>query len=133
MHAFVILLTLAIGQEANEKWVSEEEKKEFLGLLVKLPTKGEFFTKDAVKKAVPYTRVLLALTKEDLAGHDMYPIFALCAGLTEEKESRQFGVANFSKIAHPNIKLAWSIGVFNIGEANSEIMSFLQKSLESKV
>jgi len=40
-------------------------KKEFLKLLSKLPTKGEFFTDEAVKTAIPHTRALLALTEKD--------------------------------------------------------------------
>ena len=36
------------------------------------------------------TRVLLALTQKDLEKHDLYPLFALSAGLMGHKEARVF-------------------------------------------
>jgi len=64
MSAMILLVTLAFGLAEPEKDVTDAEKKEFLKLLAGLPTQGEFFTEEAVKKVVPYTRVLLTLTKK---------------------------------------------------------------------
>jgi hypothetical protein len=58
------------GQSQPEKAVTDEEKKEFLKLLATLPTRGEFFAKEAIPKAAPHTRVLLALTEKDLEKYD---------------------------------------------------------------
>src|SRR5262245_9031578 len=129
----ILLALLAFGQApAEEKAVTEAEKKEFLKLLVTLPTRGEFFADEGVAKAVPYTRVLLALTEKDLENRDLYPFLALSSGLLDRKEPRQYALANFDKIAHPTMKLGWAIGLFREKEPAPEIVTYLRKALDSK-
>jgi hypothetical protein len=132
MSATILIVAFAFGQAQPEKAVSDAEKKEFLKLLAKLPSRGEFFTEEAVQKALPYTRILLALTQKDLERHDIYPFLALSSGLMGHKEARQYAIANFSKIAHPTIKLGWAIALFRDTKSSSEILSFLRNALESK-
>jgi hypothetical protein len=132
MLAITLLVTFAIGQVQAEKDVTDAEKKAFLKELAKLPTKGEFFTEEAIKKAAPSVRVLLALTEKDLENYDLYPFLALSSGLMEHKEPRQYGATHFAKIAHPEIKLAWAIGLFDEEKPSAEVVLFLRKSLDSE-
>src|SRR5262249_11499346 len=132
MSATICLVALALGQAQPDKAVTAAEKREFLEALAKLPSRGEFFTEDAVTKAVPYTRVLLALTEKDLENRDLYPFLALSRGLIDRKEPRQYGIANFGKIAHPTIKLFWAAGLFDETLSSPEIVTFLRKALDSK-
>jgi hypothetical protein len=132
MSASVLVVLLALGPAQTEKAVTDAEKEEFLQLLSKLPTKGEFFTKDAVTKAEPYTRVLLALTEKDLEKRDLYPFLALSSGLAGRKEPRQYATTNFDKIAHPTMKLAWAAMLVRESPPSPEIVTFLRKALDSK-
>jgi hypothetical protein len=132
MPATLLLVAFAFGQPQPEKAVTAAEKKEFLKLLATLPTRGEFFAEEAITKAAPYTRVLLALTQKDLAKYDLYPFFALSAGLMGHKEARQYATANFGKIAHPRLKLGWAIMLFRHGKAPSEVVPYLRKALDSE-
>lgn len=128
----ILIAALALAQVQADKPVTDAEKKEFLELLVKLPTKGEFFTDEAVAKAAPYTRVLLALTEKDLGKRDMYPLLALSSGLSARKEPRQYGLSHFNKIAHPELKLLWAVVLFRDKSPSPEIVAFLRKALDSK-
>src|SRR5262249_25955990 len=101
MNVAMLVLALAAAPSQAEKEVTAAEKKAFLELLAKLPTKGEFFTDEAVQKAAPHTRVLLALTEKDVGKNDIYPFLALSRGLLDRKEQREYGVKYFVKIAHP--------------------------------
>jgi hypothetical protein len=132
MPATVLLIALAMGQPQPEKPVTEAEKQEFLKLLATLPSKGEFYTDEAVKKAVPHTRVLLALTEKDVGKGDLYPFLALSSGLAGHKEARQYATANFGKIAHPTMKLFWALLLFKGDEPPTEVVAFLRKALDSK-
>jgi len=114
------------------KAVTEAEKKEFLKILADLPAKGEFFTDEAVKKALPYTRVLLALTEKDLEKQELYPFLALSSGLMQHREAREYGLAHFAQIGHPIIKLSWAIALFDKKADSPEIRDFLCKALDSK-
>ena len=124
------------------KPVSVEEKTAFLKLLETLPFKGEFPTDEAIDLVIPQTRVLLALTRKDIeqrakelgGKHDdfMYRLLAVSYGLLDRKEPREHGVKHFAKIAHPEIKLAWAVGLFDRKAVSSEIVQFLRTALESK-
>jgi hypothetical protein len=126
------LNVLALGMAEPAKEVTDADTKAFLKKLAKLPARGELFTKDAVKKAVPDTRILLALTPKDLENYDLYPFLALSRGLIEHKEARQYGTTNFDKIAHPRIKLFWAAVLFDKHIPSAEIVTFLRKALKSK-
>jgi hypothetical protein len=131
MSATTLVLALALAPSQAEKEVTGAEKKAFLELLAGLPTKGEFHTDEAVQKAAPYTRVLLALTPKDIEKHDIYPFLALSCGLLDLKGPREYAVKNFGKIAHPEIKLAWGVGLFHAKAASREVVAFLSSALES--
>jgi hypothetical protein len=128
----MLVLALAVSPSQAEKEVTAADKKDFLELLGKLPTKGEFFTDEAVQKAVPHTRVLLALTPKDIEKYDIYPFLALSRGLLDRKEQREYGVKHFGKIAHPTIKLFWGAVLFDEKGASAEVVTFLRAALESK-
>src|ERR1700722_2419581 len=132
MFVRILFITLAFGLAEPDKEVTDGEKKAFLTKLAKLPSKGEFFTDEAVKTAVPDMRVLLALTKKDVPENNIYPVLALSRGLVDLKEPRQYGITHFAKIAHPTIKLSWAVMLFDKEAASPEIVTFLRKGLESK-
>jgi hypothetical protein len=133
MSATVLLVAIALGQTPADKPVTEAEKKEFIELLSKLPTEGKRgFTEEAITKAVPYSRVLLSLTEADLKRRDVYPFLVLSAQLLDRKEPREYAVAHFPSIAHPVLKLAWGLALFERGQASPEIATFLYQSLQSK-
>jgi hypothetical protein len=132
MAATILLVALACGQPQPEKAVTDAEKKEFFEVLAKLPHRGEFFTEEAVTKAVPYTRVLLALTEKDVGQRDLYPLSALSSGLARRKESRRYAVANFGRIAHPQLKLGWAVMLFNGNATSPEVLTYLHAALHSE-
>jgi WD40 repeat protein len=141
-------LKKALGQAPpppqGPKGVTAAEKRVFLKLFEKLPTEHEgFYTEEAIDKAEPYTRVLLALTEKDIEQYGMslgikkenictYPFAALSAGLLERKGPREYVVKHFAEIAHPGLKLGWAAGLFNKGATSPEIIRLLRAALESK-
>lgn len=124
------LLLASLSPCFADQEVTAAEKKEFLKLLAGLPTRGEFYTEEAVEKAIPHTRVLLALTEKDLAGVDLYPFMALSSDLARHKEPRQYAIKNFATIAHPTMKLGWAVMLLD--DEKPEIVGFLLKALDSK-
>jgi hypothetical protein len=126
----------------SPKAVSAAEKKAFLELLGGLPRASEFFyTKEAIDRAAPHTRVLLALTEKDVERYakdrgarepSLYPFLALSRGLLDRKDQRTYGVKHFGSIAHPVIKLVWGAILFHEKEASPEIIRFLRAALKSK-
>lgn len=132
MSATTLVLALALAQSPAVKEVTAAEKTAFLELLAGLPTTGEFYTDEAIQKAAPHTRVLLALTPKDLGKRDIYPFAALSRGLVDRKELREYAVKHFGTIAHPEIKLFWGVGLFDAKAASREVVAFLSSALESK-
>jgi hypothetical protein len=132
MNTAMLLLALAVAPPPAEKEVTAAQKKTFLELLARLPTRGEFFAEEAVNRAAPHTRVLLALTREDVGKRDLYPFLALSRGLLDRKDQREYGSKHFATIAHPTLKLAWGMILFNEKAASPEIAQFLQMALESR-
>ncbi len=131
MATAILVFALAAAPSAAQE-VTAAEKKAFLELLAKLPTKGEFYTAEAVTKAAPHTRVLLALTRTDIAKYDLYPFLALSRGLANRKEPRAYAVQHFGTIAHPTLKLFWASVLFDEQAASPEVVAYLRKALESK-
>jgi hypothetical protein len=131
-HLFMILLVLAPGLGSSQ--ISDSQKQEFLNLLKVLPSKGEFYTDDAISKAGPYLPVLLALTEKDIEEYDLYPFLAVSRGLCDHQEHRDFAIRNFSTIKHPTLKLFWAVILFDSKEGSSadEIHQFLKDALASK-
>ena len=99
---FQVLLAFSIGAQPAEPdmtKVTPLQKKEFLELLKTLPSRGEFFTDEGVRKASPYLHVLLALDKKDINEDYYFALLALSRGLHDaKKQHREYAVKNFAKI-----------------------------------
>jgi len=130
MNFLAALLIFAPGQGSDQ--FSEVRKKEFIELLRVLPTKGEFYTEEAVVKAGPYLPVLLALTEKDIEKYDIYPFAAISRGLCDRREHRAYVVRSFAKIRHPKLKLFWGAMLFDSSAASPEIERFLRAALASQ-
>lgn len=127
---FLAAIFLFAGQGADQ--VSDARKKEFIDLLRALPTKGEFYTDEAVAKAEPYLPVLFALTEKDIEKYDVYPFLAISRGLSDQSEHRAYAVRNFAKIRHLTLKLFWAAMLFDSDAASPEIKQFLRDAIASK-
>jgi hypothetical protein len=126
-----LILALSLGQTAPpEPLATEAEKKAFLKLIQTLPTQGEFFAAEGIEKAVPHTRVLLALTEDDI-GDNIYIFLALSAGLSGEKKAREVAVKNFERIAHPSIQVNWAIMLMRDPEIQPIIVRHLKKAIDA--
>lgn len=132
----MLIVALAIGlvfaTAPDAKAVTATEKQAFLELVKTLPTRGEFFTDQAVETAAPHTRILLALTEQDVAQDDLYPFLALSRQLVDRKEPREYGVKHFGTIAHPTIKLFWAAVLFDEKAASAELVKYLRAALASR-
>jgi hypothetical protein len=129
---FGVALALTAGPVfAAAPEVTRAEKEAFLKLLAGLPHRGEFFTEEAVDKAAPHTRVLLALTKADVGERDLYAFLALSRGLCGRPGPRAYAVKHFAGIAHPTMKLDWAVMLFNTGAVPPRVVRFLRSALES--
>ena len=116
-----------VGQD-----VSDAQKKEFIELLRTLPSKGEFYTEEAARKAAPYLPVLFSFTEKDIKKDDLYPFFAISVGICQVRERRVYAVAHFKEIRHPLLKLFWAAFLFNLNEEISpEIVRYLRDALDS--
>jgi hypothetical protein len=130
---FLIGLSFATAVADDAKPVTATEKREFLALVRKLPTEGEFFTEKAIRKAAPHMRVLFALTEQDLEQDDIYPLAALSTGLCRDRKYRQYGVEHFSDLAHPSLKLFWAAALFGAQPPlSTEVVAYLRSALESE-
>jgi hypothetical protein len=128
-----LLATLMVcAPYQNTDQVSLAEKQAFIELVKTLPTKGEFYTDDAVRKAGPYIRVLFALTEKDLQGYDVYNFLALNRTLCDDATHRAFADRNFTRIQHPKIKVFWAAMLFDEGSTSAEIKQFLLEMLKSE-
>lgn len=125
-----LILTLASNQESTP--ITNEQKQQFLARLETLPTRGEFYTDEAVREALVYLPVLFALTEADIQEYDIYPFLALSRGLFEHRQVRNYSVRNFGKILHAELKLFWGAMIFDSKEASPEIKRFLRRALKSK-
>ena len=131
MLATLILFAFVFDQP-KPATVTDAEKKEFIELLKKLPTRGEFFTSEGVKKAGPFLRVLLALNEKDIDENYLFALGALCRGLCDQKEHREYAVKHFGTISHPVLKMMWGSMLFKDKEDSSEIVKYLRACVESK-
>ena len=109
----LILTSVHTGHGAFDVQVSQEvsgdRKREFLELLKSLPFKGEFYTREAGRKAAPYLPVLFSLTEQDTEKYDLYAVVAISVAISQDKERRAYAVAHFGEIRHPKLKheVAW--------------------------
>jgi WD40 repeat protein len=125
--AIAFLLALALVSPAQD--ASEAQKKEFIKLLYTLPTRGEFYTKEAVEKATPYLPVLLSLTQKDTEQNDLFALVAISGGLSFEKQNRAYVFKHFNEIRHPVLKLFWAALLFNAGDISPDVVHHLRDAL----
>ena len=121
-------LDMQTGQE-----VSDAQKKEFIELLKTLPSRGEFYTEEAGRRASPYLPVLFSLTEKDIEKYNLYAFVAISVGISVDKERRAYAVAHFSEIRHPKLKLFWAAFLFNLKEVSPEIVHYLQDAAASDI
>jgi hypothetical protein len=114
--------------------VTPEQKKAFLQLMAKLPSRGEFYTDEGVQMASPFLHVLLSLNEKDITADQYFAILALSRGLHDsKKEHQEFAVKQFDKIPHPVIKTSWAITLFRFSrEATPAITRYLRESLDDE-
>ncbi|MEQ8784668.1 MAG: formylglycine-generating enzyme family protein [Pirellulaceae bacterium] len=110
---------------------ARRDKEAVLAMLRSVPTSG-LPSEEVIQRAGPHLAALLLLTKDDCHGDDLYPALALTAGLCQQAEHRQYAVAHFGEIPHPDIQLSWAVHLFNQGAASPEIVTFLSAALQSK-
>ena len=132
MFSTLLSLILLLAPVQGERSVTVAQKQEFIALLKSLPTKGEFYTDESVRRSLSYVPVLFALSEKDLKGYDIYPFAAISSGLCEREEVRKYAVDHFSAIQHPMLKLAWAAMLFDRGPSSAEVRGFLRGALESK-
>ena len=138
MSTKILLVGLAVGLAQAPKEPTDADKQAFFKLLVNLPTQPAghgppVFTKEALKKAAPSAPVLFTLTEKDLERKEIQGLQILAWQLAGNNEARQYGVKNFAGIAHPSIKLWWSVGLFEAKAAPPEVVVFLRRALEAGV
>jgi hypothetical protein len=130
MLALLLTLFLAFTPARAGQGALDARKKEFIDLLKTLPTKGEFYTEEAVRRASPYLPSLFSLTEKDIEGYDFYPFIAISRGLGDHKEHRSYAVAHFAEIRHPGLKLFWAAMLFDSGDISPEIVRYLRDALD---
>jgi hypothetical protein len=132
--AFVALTIDMKNEWTDITKVTPTQKKAFLELVMKLPTRGEFFTNEAIQKASPFLDVLLSLNKNDITENQYFALLALGRGLHDaKKEHREFAVKQFEKIPHPVIKISWGIMLFRFSkQATPEVLRYLRESLDNQ-
>ena len=111
---------------------SDSQKREFIALVATLPTKGEFFTDEAIDRAEPELPVFFSLTEADLKDRDLYPFFALSRGLCDRPVPREYGRVHFNEIEHEGLKLFWAAMLFNADHASPEVLGYLQQAVGSE-
>lgn len=113
--------------------VSDAQKTEFIELLKTLPSKGEFYTEEAARRAGPYLPVIFSLTEKDIEKYELYPFVAISVGISADKERRAYALSHFADIRHPQLKLFWAALLFDRKEVSPEIVHCLRDALDSDV
>ncbi|MFO0936826.1 MAG: hypothetical protein U0798_09970 [Gemmataceae bacterium] len=131
MLTLLLCFSLVYDKPKSDE-VTEAEKKEFFEFLTKLPGKGEFFTGEGVTPAIPYQRVLFALTEKDVKEDMYYRLGALSSALCDNKDGRAYALKNFESMKHPLMKTLWACMLFDRNERKAEIIQHLKKTLDSK-
>lgn len=132
MIASILTIVFALTSCQVVGKVSDAQKKTLIELLKTLPTKGEFYTEESVKKAASHLPVLIALTEKDIEMYDIYPFLALSSDLFENKEHRKYATRHFSEIRHPMLKLSWGAVLFDRKSSSPQIVRFLREALASE-
>src|SRR5262245_1379880 len=113
MHTVIASIVVAAFVLQGGTGISARQKTEFIDLLQRLPTKGEFYTETSITKAQPYLPVLLSLTEADVGEGDLYPYLAVSRGLCDRPASRMYVVSHFDQIRHSVLKLFWAAMLFD--------------------
>lgn len=129
MVPLLITFVLAFMPAMAVQNASDAQKKEFMEVLKKLATKGEFYTKEAIRKAGPYLPVLLSLTEEDTKQYDVYPFASISRGLAGEKKHRAYVLSHIAGIRHPQLKLFWAALLFDADEVSMELVRYLRDAV----
>jgi hypothetical protein len=137
MRSAIIFVLLSLGCGASlagsSNAVTSADKREFIRLLEKLPTDGEFYADESIRKAAPHIAVLFALTPQDIGEMDIYPFAAVSRGLCDMPKYRQYGLEHFGNIAHPMLKLFWAAILFDgHSPVSSEVVVYLRAAIESE-
>jgi hypothetical protein len=135
MSANVLLISLVLGMGQPSTEVGDADKQAFFKLVAGLPVQPAghgppVFTKEALKKAAPFARVLFALNEKDLKKEEIGAYMILTFQLADVEQARDYGIKNFARIAHPRIKLWWANALFGQKATPPEIVTFLRKALE---
>jgi hypothetical protein len=132
----VVVIWFLLKRMQNISDVTPEEKREFLELMDGLPSSGDSYTDEAIRKAGPYLPVLLSLKEKDIRetfqDYDLFAFFILINGLCEHKKHQQYTAKHFSKIAHPEFKLHCAVILFHENAATPEIVNYLRAALKSE-
>jgi hypothetical protein len=131
MLACQIFIALAIAQARPENVVTVADKRALFKLMGTLPSSGGRYKVEGVAKGIPYTRVLLALTEDDVKAPNLYPFLALSGALASHKEARAVALEHFDQIAHPELKLLWAALLVQQPDPLRNITTFLKKALAS--
>ena len=108
----------------------QNQKRDFFALIPTLPTDGDMFAKEAYRTCGPYLQTIFLLTERDLDQYDLYPILCIAGGVCVLDDKREFAVAHFSEIRHPEIKLFVGSVLFEKGWASPQIVVFLRHALQ---
>jgi len=127
--SLIITILIAFAPALAGQNAADAQKKEFIDLLKTLPTKGEFYAEDAIRKAGPYLPVLLSLTERDAEKFDLYPFAAISTGLASDKAHRAYVLGHFADIRHPQLKLFWAALLFNADDVSPEVVRYLRDAL----
>ena len=125
----LIITILLFAPALTGQGAADAQKKEFIDLLKTLPTKGEFYSEEAIRKAGRYLPVLLSLAEKDIEKLDLYPFAAISAGFANDKTHRAYVLAHFADIQHAQLKLFWAVLLFNAGDVSPEVVRSLRDSL----
>jgi WD40 repeat protein len=128
--ALLITLLVSFASASLAQDSSAAQKKEFIDLLKTLPTKGEFYTDESIRRATPYLPALLSLTEDDIEKYDFYPLAAISGGLAREKTNRAYVLKRFAEIRHPQLKLFWAAMLFNADDISPEVVHYLRDALK---
>lgn len=128
----IIIVALTLSPITAAQEISDAQKKEFFELLKTLPSKGEFYTEEAGRRAGPYLPVLFALTEKDVDRDALYAFVAISVGIATDKERRAYAVAHFAEIRYPDLKLFWAAMLFNLQEVSPAIVHYLRDALNSE-
>ena len=133
--SLTLLIVVSVALFANGQVptnVSEQQRKDFIDYLKKLPFESEFFTNEDIRKSRSKMPVLLALTEDDTKDFDIYPLLAFSRGLSEYKVQRTYAVKHFFNIQHPTIKMFWAARLFDENVASSAIKKYLRDVLATE-